>query len=246
MGIANATGERTYISVTDPSPWFTKGSNSGHPEYWYPHTYQGHDYISTYVGGMPGNPSQPDCWAKFKPYLAHSGKYKVYAYFYACKDTSTKVPFIVKYDGGSTTIRVNQYSSSPAWKEEYLGTWNFAAGESTYVMVTDATGEPYDGIKGLTVGAIKFVKVNQPPTCSLSANPRSGKAPLDVTFTISASDPDGRISAWVLDVNGDGNADYEGYGDPPSSLRHIYTDPGNYTAMLLVEDNDGKYSDPAT
>ena len=246
MGIANATGERTYISVTDPSPWFTKGSNSGHPEYWYPHTYQGHDYISTYVGGMPGNPSQPDCWAKFKPYLAHSGKYKVYAYFYACKDTSTKVPFIVKYDGGSTTIRVNQYSSSPAWKEEYLGTWNFAAGESTYVMVTDATGEPYDGIKGLTIGAIKFVKVNQPPTCSLYANPRSGKAPLDVTFTISASDPDGRISAWVLDVNGDGNADYEGYGDPPSSLHHIYTDPGNYTAMLVVADNDGKYSDPAT
>jgi hypothetical protein len=160
----SATSEKTTVSVTDSSPWFTKGSNSGHPELWYSHTYQGHNYISTYVGGMSGNPSQPDCWAEFKPYLSQSGKYEVYAYFYACKDTSTKVPFTVKYDGGSTTIKVNQYRSSPAWKEKYLGTWDFKAGADTCVKVTDATGEPYDGCKGLTIGAIKFMKKETVPT----------------------------------------------------------------------------------
>jgi len=161
--IASAISEKTTISVTDSSPWFTKGSYSGHPEYWYSHAYSGHDYISTYVGGMSGNPSQPDCWAKFQPYLSQSGEYDVYAYFYACKDTSTKVPFTIYYSGSSTTIRVDQYSSSPAWKEVKLGTWNFDAGDNTYIMVTDATGETYNGVTGLTIGAVKFVKLESKP-----------------------------------------------------------------------------------
>ena len=80
----SATTEKTTVSVTDSSPWFTKGTNSGSGP-WYAHTYEGHNYISTYVGGMSGNPSQPDCWAEFKPYLSQSGKYEVYAHFYACK-----------------------------------------------------------------------------------------------------------------------------------------------------------------
>ena len=81
--------------------------------------------------------------------------------------------------------------------------------------------------------------INQHPTCSLFANPRSGKAPLTVTFSISASDPDGWISAWVLDVDGDGNADYSGTGNPPSTQEHTYTTEGSYTTILMVSDNDG-------
>lgn len=79
---------------------------------------------------------------------------------------------------------------------------------------------------------------NQLPTCSISANPRSGKAPLAVTFLISASDSDGTISAWVLDVNGDGNADYSGTGNPPSTRTHTYTSPGTYTTILIVSDDN--------
>ena len=158
----SATSEKTTVYVTDSSPWFTKGTNSGFGP-WYPHPYEDPDYISTYVGGMSwlgGSPSEPDCWARFKPYLSQPGKYEVYAYFYACKNTSTIVPFTVRYDGGTETIKVDQSSSIPTWKEESLGTWNFKAGADTYVEVTDATGEPYyDGCKGLTIGAIKFVKV---------------------------------------------------------------------------------------
>ena len=157
----SATTEKTTVSVTDSSPWFTKGTNSGSGP-WYPHPYEDHDYISTYVGGMSwlgGSPSEPDCWARFKPYLSQPGKYDVYAYFFVCKDTSTIVPFTVRYDGGTKTIKVDQYTSIPAWKEKYLGTWYFKAGQDTYVEVTDATGEPFDNIKSLTIGAIKFVNV---------------------------------------------------------------------------------------
>jgi hypothetical protein len=164
----SATTEKTTVSVTDSSPWFTKGCHSNEKLWWWLHQYEEtHDYyISTYVGGMSrlgGSPSEPNCWAKFKPYLSQSGEYEVSAYFYAWKYTSTKVPFTVKYGGGSTTIKVNQSRSSPAWKEESLGTWYFKAGQDTYVEVTDATGEPFDNIKGLTIGAIKFVKKETVP-----------------------------------------------------------------------------------
>ncbi len=80
--------------------------------------------------------------------------------------------------------------------------------------------------------------VNQPPTCSVTANPSSGDAPLNVTFSLSASDPDGSITAWVLDVNGDGDADYSGTGNPPSTISHTYNSPGGYSVVLMVSDND--------
>jgi len=86
--------------------------------------------------------------------------------------------------------------------------------------------------------AIKFVRKNQPPTCSLYADPKSGDAPLTVTFYMSANDPDGSISAWVLDVNGDGNADYQGYGNPPSTKTHTYTTAGSYNVILGVIDDE--------
>jgi len=80
---------------------------------------------------------------------------------------------------------------------------------------------------------------NQAPTCSLSAMPTSGNVPLTVTFTMSASDPDGLISVWGLDVNGDGSAEYLGAGNPPSTQTYTYTTPGTYSVALAVLDDDG-------
>jgi len=41
---------------------------------------------------------------------------------------------------------------------------------------------------------------NIPPTCTLTANPVSGEAPLNTAFSMSASDSDGTISSWELDA----------------------------------------------
>jgi len=88
---------------------------------------------------------------------------------------------------------------------------------------------------------------NNPPTCSLSANPTSGKAPLIVTFSMSASDTDGSIASWQLDINNDGSAEYSGSGNPPSTEQYTYQNLGTYTAKLTVTDNDGaKYSETKT
>ena len=156
--IAVATDEKSIITCNDSAPWFSKGSYSGHPEYWHSYTYNGHTYTWTYVGGMTGNPSQPDCWAKFQPYLSQSGDYDVYACFYADPQNSQIVPYKVFFNSGSQTIQVNEYAPSYfTWTEVKLGTWNFPAGLEASVLVTDATGEPYDGIKTLNIDTIKFI-----------------------------------------------------------------------------------------
>jgi len=78
---------------------------------------------------------------------------------------------------------------------------------------------------------------NQAPTCSLTANPNSGIAPLSTTFSLTASDPDGTISSWTLIT--DDNLDVNGYGNPPSQYSYTYSDEGTYTPTLTVTDNNG-------
>ena len=73
---------------------------------------------------------------------------------------------------------------------------------------------------------------NEPPIVSTSGNPASGAAPLAVTFTTNASDPDGTITgfSWVF---GDGQT------STAQSPSHTYQTPGTYTATVTVTDNLG-------
>ncbi len=80
---------------------------------------------------------------------------------------------------------------------------------------------------------------NEPPTCSLSASPTSGYAPLDVTLSLSASDTDGSIDSWELDIDNDGSADYSGSSISPATKPHTYQSAGEYTAKFTVTDDDG-------
>lgn len=77
---------------------------------------------------------------------------------------------------------------------------------------------------------------NQAPTAALGASPTSGPAPLDVTFSLAATDADGVISSYVLDFD-DGPAQ-SGAGLPPSAS-HTYAASGAYVATLTVTDNAG-------
>lgn len=96
-------------------------------------------------------------------------------------------------------------------------------------------------LTGLFYGCVEEEKEeeNKSPTCGLTANPTSGTTPLTVTFTITASDSDGSISSWELDINNDGLVDYQGIGNPPTTQMHTYEIAGSYTAKLYVTDNEG-------
>ncbi len=134
---------------------------------------------------------------------------------------------------------------------EYAGTGNPPATQQhTYTIngtytatltVTDNNGAT--GIDTVTITVSS--SGNQSPICTLSANPTTGFIPFTVTFTMTASDPDGTIATWTLDVNTDGTIEYNGSGTPPSTQQHVYHTPGTYTATLAVTDDQGA-TDTAT
>jgi len=104
--------------------------------------------------------------------------------------------------------------------------------------VTDNQSATNSDTRIITVSQVPLE--NQSPTCSLTASSTSsGTAPLTVTFTMVASDPDGSIATWTLDLNNDGTLDHSGPGAPPSTQQHIYQTPGTYTATFTVTDNKG-------
>ena len=77
---------------------------------------------------------------------------------------------------------------------------------------------------------------NKPPAISsFKAEPTEGNKPLTVTFACTATDPDGSISKYYWDFDGDGK--YDKYATGPIT-EHIYNKYGVYVAKVKVVDND--------
>jgi PKD repeat protein len=74
---------------------------------------------------------------------------------------------------------------------------------------------------------------NLPPIAQFTANPASGNAPLVVSFNASASsDQDGQIVSYTWNFGDNSSA---GHG---VTTQHTYQKEGNYTATLVVTDDD--------
>jgi len=116
----------------------------------------------------------------------------------------------------------------------------------TYTQVGEYTAKfvvvDNNGSKTTTTFVIIVKAPNNPPTCSLDASPSSGYAPLVVSFSLNASDSDGYIASWKFDANGDGIADYNGNGEPPSTLSYTYNNAGTYVANLTAMDNNSSFA----
>ena len=80
---------------------------------------------------------------------------------------------------------------------------------------------------------------NRPPVADFRTAPKSGPAPLTVTFTNKSADPDGDSfkSSWDF-----------GDGSKSSALNptHVFTQPGTFTIVLIVTDVHGAVSKPKT
>ena len=90
----------------------------------------------------------------YKPTIGTAGNYKVYEWHPQGSNRTTSAPHVVTYNGGTTTVLVNQQANGGKWN--LVGTYNFAAGTTGTVKITDNfTGS------GLSVmaDAIKFVYV---------------------------------------------------------------------------------------
>jgi formylglycine-generating enzyme required for sulfatase activity len=78
---------------------------------------------------------------------------------------------------------------------------------------------------------------NQLPQLSLRVTPTQGAAPLGVTATATASDPDGAILSAYLDW-GDGSAPFEA-ATYPGGLSHTYLQANTYSVTARVRDDGG-------
>lgn len=75
------------------------------------------------------------------------------------------------------------------------------------------------------------------PTAEITATPGSGIASLEVELSGSGSDPDGIISSYSWDFEGDGWYDYR--STSAERMSHVYRVPGIYQPTLRVTDNAG-------
>jgi hypothetical protein len=117
---------------------------------WTTGTASGDKYGPNYIFKSPGDGSS---YARFTPDLPYTGRYEVYTMYPQGGNRTTQAPYVVSYNGGETTVRVNQQTNGGRWV--YLGTFPFAAGASGSVRITDnyATGSV------VIADAVKFVKV---------------------------------------------------------------------------------------
>ncbi len=136
-------------------------------------------------------------------------------------DDGTIEQYMWDFDGdGSTDSEVQNPVKTYQTPGNYLVT----------VTVVDNSGKAASDTEWIMVKA-----PGQAPTVTMTANPKEGKAPLDVNFNAIAKDTDGTIEQYMWDFDGDGSTDSE-----VQSPTHRYNTPGNYLVTVTVVDNSGK------
>ncbi len=100
------------------------------------------------------------------------------------------------------------------------------------VQATDSGGGAFQKQFTISVNDVLEITLN----ADFSANPRSGNAPLAVTFTDISTAVNTTITNWVWDFNNDGTTDATG----PGPHNFTYLNVGTYTAKLTVNDSQNR------
>jgi PKD repeat protein len=95
-------------------------------------------------------------------------------------------------------------------------------------MVTDNNG-------ATDVASVTITAANRPPVSSFDFGPASPKTLEPVTFTSTATDPDGTIASYAWDLNNDGK-----FADGTTAqVQRSFPLAGTYTVKLKVTDSNG-------
>ena len=82
-----------------------------------------------------------------------------------------------------------------------------------------------------------YTRQNRPPTVTVSANPASGTAPLDVSFSATATDPDGDNAGFTYEWALDGDGVFDDGGG--ATKQRQYPTAGSRTVQVRVTDSHG-------
>jgi len=140
------------------------------------------------------------------------------------------------YDGTITMYRLDYVydpSGPPSWDWSYgrndTTTYTYSL-PGTYYAALQV--EDNRGRQDLTY--VTIVVSAPPPTAVASVTPTNGPAPLQVNFSGSGNSPNGRITLYEWDFDGDGTYDWS--SSTTGNTVHTYISPGNYQPTFRVTD----------
>ena len=200
--------------ITNPDPWFPSIERIGN---WVDTNVLTGFYRENYEYSTAGSGSDQMTWLFSIP---EDGDYNVFVWYPASSTNSTNAPFTVNYEGGSTTVPVNQRLNGGQWN--MIGTYHFGVADYSVVLTDNASGG------NVIADGVRIEHADNPPEvlrAHFFATNRSGPAPLDVNFT---SDTLGDVDHFEWSF-GDGNINAT-----RTSITHTYTDPGTYTVTYTV------------
>ena len=94
--------------------------------------------------------------ATWRPNIVEAGDYDVYVWWTEWRTRATDAPYTIYYDGTGSPAEVRKDQTVDGGQWNYLGTWNFAAGTSGCVVLSDdANGQ-------VLADAIKWEKSDAP------------------------------------------------------------------------------------
>ena len=210
--VSSWTMVRTYYNGN----FFGNGSNTDTNSF-------GTNYLTRPQGTGAGS-------VQFTPNIVVPGDYKVYQWHPSRAEASASVPFIMTCNGGPVTVYANQQTNAGNWS--LLGKFNFLAGTSGNIRITDAIPESSsivmaDGLK------LVFVSPTSPPAApsGLNATPVS-TTQISLTWTDNSTNATG----FVISRSSNSGSSYTDIGSVPATLTN-YNDGGlapNTTYYYLV------------
>jgi hypothetical protein len=105
-----------------------------------------------------GNAGKGSKSATFTPNLPAAGNYGVYIWYTADAGRANNVPVDIVYNGGSTTVSVNQQVNGAKWN--LLGTYSFSAGTGGYARIRTTGTSGYviaDAVRWVRTGSLPLV-----------------------------------------------------------------------------------------
>ncbi len=123
-------------------------------------------------------------YLEYTPRILVAGNYRIYEWHPAGSNRTTNAPYVIHFGGGTQTLSVSQKLNGGGWN--LLGSFNFAAGSSGNVRITDGFT---DAGQVVIADALKFVYVPPAVVPVITAQPQSltVKATSNATFAVSVS-----------------------------------------------------------
>ena len=179
---------------------------------------------------------------RFTPDLPLAGNWDVEAWNSCFSPRHTQVPHVITYLAGSNTVLVDQDCGSGlsgAWL--YLGTYNFAAGSTGYVEISDTGLSPAGGAY-IGADAVRFTLVgggtpNTSPTVDAGAD-QAIVLPANATLDGTTSD-DGQVLPLAFSWSQQSGPGVTTFGDPTAQdTTASFSLSGTYVLRLTADDGE--------